>query len=97
VTNDKTTRWQFSLRGVLAFMAMLSLPLAAWSWAMMAGGPAAWLGAMLTGFMTAGGAVGATLGWLANGTAKGLTAGYLAGAPIGFASFYVLLFWLTPH
>jgi hypothetical protein len=94
MTNDQLKRRQFSLRGVLSLMALLTLPLVAWTWAQIAGNPRSWLITVIAAFMTASGAAGAVLGWLAVGTKKGFTAGYLIGAPIGLALFYAILFWI---
>ena len=79
----------------MAYVTMLLPPLIAWSWAMRVREPTAWKVAMILGFITAGGAMGATLGWLATGKPKGLTVGYLVGALVGFLAFFAATFWLA--
>jgi len=90
--HDKPKRWQFGLRGIIAYTTMLSIPLGAW--AMRDGqNHAAWRAAVIAAFTTTGGAVGATIGWFATGKTKGLAVGYLAGAVVGFMAYFALIFW----
>lgn len=67
--------WQFTLRGIIGYMTLACAPLGLYHLAIRTRSDEAGVASVAT----AGGIVGATLGWLIGGSATGFWIGYVVG------------------